>query len=126
MADFLNLTMSIHVGFVYLALLFSVAMFLIMKRENPKKTYMSVLPLYYGVLACLAFTGITMYVALGFSGIVPIVMVVLFLHVLISTIKTYKICKNEAVLSEKSIRTIQIKYITNIAIFIGFIIYRFV
>ncbi len=124
MEQFYNLTINLHVGMVYLTLLMASVMFFVLTKDNPKKSYLGFLPLYYGALTALAFTGAVMINF--FHGLTPIVMSIAWIYMLISTIKTYKITKKELILTGDSLKKIKLKYIIDIAILVCFIIYRFV
>ncbi|PID47988.1 MAG: hypothetical protein CR967_01995 [Proteobacteria bacterium] len=121
MEDFLNLTTKLHVIFIYLALGVAILGAYLMTRQEPKKKFLAILPLYYTILASLAFTGIILAFYIQ-NWLFIILMAVAWHLILITTIKSYKLTKKEKNLSKQSLGKVQKKFYLDIAIYLIYMI----
>lgn len=121
MNDFYDLAILLHKWSIYISLIIACTMFFVTKTANPKRRYLGFLPLYYTLLACIAFTGLVMINFI--TSIAPFIMALLWIYILVTTIKIYKTIKKEPKLTQASIKLIQKKYIVDILIYLVYIIY---
>lgn len=123
MEDFLNLSIQLHLVSIFATMLMALVQLFITKIPTPSKAikYLwNLLPLYYCVLTCVIFTGLILLKFIQ-NWILLFCMVLAWLFVLMSTIKTYKWMKavrEDNSLESLILRFIRKKYLIDIVLFV--------
>ncbi len=126
MGYFINLTLNLHIAFIYMAIALAGLNIYLLKGDKAKRKFLAFLPLYYVALTCLAFTGAILATYIP-SWMFIVSMVICWLYILITTIKSYKLTKKEQVLSSHTKAKMRKKFYIDLAIFIVYMaVERFV
>lgn len=117
MEELYSLSKNLHVAFICISICFVILNLYLLRQKNPKRKYLAFLPLYYTILACIAFTGAIMINFIG-SWLIIAVMISTWLVILIGTIKTYKLLKYTNNPSDDIIGFITKKYYLDFGLFL--------
>ncbi len=125
MDEFLSLSISLHVGFIYAALGIAILNVFLLKGDKAKKRFMAFLPLYYTVLSILIFTGAVLCIYIQ-NWIFISLMIIAWCFILVTCIKCYKLAKKQQSFDEKTLALVRKKFYIDIAIYAIFIIYELI
>lgn len=126
MEEIFNLSVKLHLFSIFLTMLLCVIHLFIAKLKDEQKAlkYLwNILPLHYCILACVIFTGL---ILLKFANdwIMVFVMSLVWVFLLVGTIKTYKwmkICRQDSTLASAILGQIRKKYFIDIVLVTLFI-----
>lgn len=123
MDDFFHLSLKVHLVSIFFVMLFSIIHLLItnLKDEQKALKYLwNILPLHYCLQACVIFSGLILIKFVS-DWIMIFVMSLVWVFVLVGTIKTYKwmkICRQDKTLAPLILKQIQKKYLIDIVLIV--------
>lgn len=123
MDDFFHLSLKVHLVSIFFVMLFSIIHLLItnLKDEQKALKYLwNILPLHYCLQACVIFSGLIL-IKFVTDWIMIFVMSLVWVFVLVGTIKTYKwmkICRQDKTLAPLILKQIRKKYLIDIVLIV--------
>ncbi len=115
MDEFYMLNKNLYLAFTVICMFMSWMIFYRLNKDNARKKYLSILPLYYTFLTCLGFVSLLL---VSFKGwIFGLLVGIMWVLILVLTIKTYKLAKYKQVFNVTAVRK---KYILDMILYFVF------